>query len=85
MNVLCAIFWLIATTNLTKLQINTFMTTPETALAHHNPNPYNVQVPVVGKPNLTPPAGSTPNRTPLGVQPHYRTPSEYWPWDYGNS
>jgi hypothetical protein len=55
------------------------MSIPETGQARHNPNPYNVQVPVVGKPV------HTPIPTPLGVVPHYKIPNENWTWDYGNS
>jgi hypothetical protein len=59
------------------------MPIPETAVAQRNPNPYNVSDPV-GVANLDPIPGSTPPG-PIGVVPHYKTPSEYWPWDYGNS
>ena len=68
-------------TNFTKGKINITMTnpTPETALAQHNPDPYNTHVPVTVR------VVREPFPTPLGVVPHFKTPSEYWPWDYGNS
>jgi len=52
---------------------------PETAVAVYNPDPYNSQVPEIGIP------AHTALETPLGVVPHYKTPSQYWSWDYGNS
>ena len=52
--------------------------TPETGRAKHNPDPYNTQVPVVGKANLE------PFPTPLGVVPHYLPKDEAWPWVYGS-
>jgi len=77
MNVLCAIFWYIATINFT---INIRMSTiPETGQAKHNPDPYNTHVPVIGT------SVHTPLNTPLGVQPHYLPKDESWPWVYGNS
>ena len=53
--------------------------TPETGRATHNPDPYNTHVPVIGK------VDHEPIPAPLGVVPQFKTPSEYWPWDYGNS
>jgi hypothetical protein len=53
--------------------------TPETGRAQHNPDPYNTQVPVIGK------VDHEPIPTPLGVQPHFKTPNQNWTWDYGNS
>jgi hypothetical protein len=80
MMLLCDIFWIIATANFAKPKINTIMTTPtpETGRARHNPNPYNTQVPVVGK------SVHTPLETPIGVQPHYLPKDENWPWVYGS-
>ena len=66
-------------TNFTKGKININMTTPETGLAQRNPDPYNTHVPVIVQ------VDHSPFPTPLGVVPHFKTPSEYWPWDYGNS
>jgi hypothetical protein len=54
------------------------MSTPETGRAQHNPDPYNVKVPVVGQ------ANHTPLNTPLGVSPQFTTPTESWPWVQGN-
>lgn len=81
MNVLCTIFLYNATTNFAKPKINTSMSTPtpETGTAQHNPDPYNTQVPVIGR------SVHTPLITPLGVQPHFKTPNQVWTWDYGNS
>jgi hypothetical protein len=30
-------------------------------------------------------AAHTPLNTPLGVHPHFKTPTQVWSWDYGNS
>jgi hypothetical protein len=54
------------------------MSIPETGQARHNPNPYNVQVPVVGKPV------HTPLVTPIGVTPRQLPKDETWPWVYGS-
>ena len=52
---------------------------PETGTATHNTNPYNNGVPSTSLINAEPKILG-----PIGVVPHYKTPSEYWPWDYGN-
>jgi len=51
---------------------------PSVGQAKHNPNPYNNAGPVIGVPK------HTPIQTPLGVNPHFETPTQDWSWDYGN-
>lgn len=51
---------------------------PAVAQAKHNPDPYNTSSPAIGVPK------HTPLLTPLGVSPHFETPTQEWTWDYGN-
>ena len=49
----------------------------ETATAVYNGNPYNIN-PEIGE------TVHEPFPTPLGVQPHFKDPTENWSWVYGN-
>lgn len=51
---------------------------PAVGRAVKNPDPYNTQVPATALPNRV------PFPTPIGVSPHFETPTETWTYDYGN-
>ena len=65
-------------------------TAPEVAVSNKVDSPINTQE--IGQAvyidNPLPPALGLPNHipfpTPLGLRPHFETPTQDWPWDYGN-
>jgi len=58
--------------------VATKISAPATTVQTQVRNQVNLpQPPAIGQPNYT------PLLTPIGVHPHFETPTEDWPWAYG--